>query len=542
MAVHAPVFNRAQQRALQSVVLPAPIGGINGRETLASNNPQNCIYAYNLVPSEYGMRTREGYRDWAVGLETAPGLGLGVRSIVPYVAEGSTEADDRLFAVTNEGLWDVTVFNDTPTLALAFAVQDDSAGYGNSIHYAADSGVIVVFYADSANGLFKYDPIAGTWAAVTDITGVDPLLVAHVTEHKQRLWLTQRDSTDGWYLAPGALSGAAVKFTFGAKFSHGGYLVGLYSWSLDSGAGIDDILVAVSKGGDVLPYQGSDPSTAATWEIIGSFYIGDIPAGRRIASDFGGNLRLLSGMGLTAMSDLIAGVGSTAAAESVSQNIARFLRLDIEQYRDDPGWEVTLYPSEGSLVINTPQRDNGLYIQYIINLSLAGEGWAFWRGVPARVFEPYQNHMMLGTLDNRVLRMDVPVDDVDVVGAGGQPVDFSVLHNFMDMGQPGVFKWGSFIRPNFLALQELALETRFLYDYQNIELPAPGPLAPVTGSLWDLGVWDDAVWSTSTPQPFTNIRGSWGPGRTMAVAMRGSSVSRTTLVSTDVMWFAGSPF
>lgn len=527
---------RGQAPAMQVTTLPAPIGGVDGRFSLASNRPENCTYAYNLVPTEYGLRTREGYREWVIGLG-----GLGVRTLIPSRGVTGSESGDALFVTTNEGIWDVTTPAVPPVSELTFTTQTDAAGWGHYTHYTDDAGNSSIFLADSANGLFEYDISLGTWAQAPGIIGVDVTNIVFVVVHKQRIWLIEKDATHAWYLPIGAKAGTVQRFEFGSKFKHGGELVGLYNWTLDSGSGVDDVLVGVSRAGDVLPYTGSDPSQVYSWELIGSYFIGDVPAGRRVASEFGGELHLLSDYGLVSMSDLLRGVSNTGQAMERTQKVSRFIRDDMDLYAQDRGWEIKFNTNEGVLLVNTPKRIDQ-YLQYRANLAVGdGGAWGFWRGVPGLTFEPWRNRLMIGTEDGRVLRMDTTVDESTIADPVGKPVEFSLLGNFLDFGGPGRFKWGSHARPDFLATQRPSFEAKFVYDFDIAELPQVGAPVDVPQSAWDSSLWDAAVWGADRAVAHSRLFGSWGPGRTMAVAIRGSSVTRTTLASYDVMWHAGGP-
>jgi hypothetical protein len=526
-------FLRGQQRSLQQDVLPAPIGGIDGRYNLASNRPENCVYAYNLVPEEFGLQTREGAREWATNCSV--GGGLGVRTIVPY--RSVSGVDEKLFAVTNEGIWDVTTSSTTPTRIHAFAIIDDTAGWGHYLNFTTDAGETKLFYTDSANGILEYDAILNNWSQPA-ITGPDLSRVAFIVNHKQRIWMVESASTDAWYLDIGAIAGPATKFAFGTKFKHGGELVGVYTWTLDSGAGVDDILVAISRSGDVLPYQGEDPSLAVSWGLIGTFYVGDVPVGRRVADEVGGDLHILSDLGLVAMSDLLKGATGFGQMSSLTSKITRFIRADMTDLRAFRGWEIRHYPNDAALLINTPLRAGGRYLQYRLNTTV--EGWGFWRDVPGLTFEPWDGHLMVGTADNRVLRMDSTRDGGTVADpAGGDPIEFSLLHNFFNLGTPALFKWGETTRPDWISIQEPSYNTQFLYDYRFGEIRCSAPVSQAQAALWDEAIWDVDIWGSSSLTGFNGSRGSWGTGRTLSVALCGSCVERTTLVSTDIMWRTG---
>ena len=86
--------------------------------------PQDCIATFNLMPVELGLRLRKGYREWATGAGTAD-----VRTMLNFKSDSSDPTKDRLWAVTNEGIYDVTTFNTTsPTKDVTFLVATDPAG------------------------------------------------------------------------------------------------------------------------------------------------------------------------------------------------------------------------------------------------------------------------------------------------------------------------------------------------------------------------------------------------------------------------------
>ena len=72
---------------IQSLPVPASVGGINAQDGLMMMPPQDCLYCYNLMPSEYGMRLRKAYRQWATGVNG------DVRTIINYESNSSVVED-----------------------------------------------------------------------------------------------------------------------------------------------------------------------------------------------------------------------------------------------------------------------------------------------------------------------------------------------------------------------------------------------------------------------------------------------------------------
>jgi len=534
MAIHSlqrGQLTRPAPASLQPTSLPAPTRGMNARQNLAEPQPLECVYSFNMEPAEYGMRVRDGYRTYVEGIDN--GNSQGVRTIIPYTGD---EYADKLFCANNEGIWDCTIDGGTPTLKIGFADQTDNAGYGIYTAFTTDAGENLLFYADQANGLYTYTPSTDTWVQTPGITGITISEVYYIVVHKQRIWLAVRNSTVGYYLAPGAIAGAVTPFYFGAKFKHGGSIVALLNWTVDGGNGLDDYLVVVSRAGDVIPYTGDDPSLI-TWQAVGTYFVGQIPTGNKIGSDFGGDLIILSEFGVTAMSDLLNASDARAmAANSVSFKIASLLRSDLVQLRDYQGWELRYAPTQGYLIVATPKRAGFPNLQYV--LIRTTEGWCFWRSVPMQCVDTWQGVTVIGTANDTIEAMDIAVDGADNAGENGTPINFSLLTNFTNGGSPAQFKRGELVRPTFLGSVTPTLRTKILYDFDTSEILPPASAALDGASLWDTGLWDSAIWKSST-QGTPLLRGGFGIGRNLAIALNGYANTALLLVNIDLMWRTG---
>ena len=541
-------FTQPQEQKLQITTLPAPNGGVDARAALGNQELDNSIYSYNVVPNELGMTVRSGYREWCTGLDNGAS-NQGVRTIIVFDGSVTEPSDNRLFAITNEGIWDITTYNAPVFTAAAFPDTTGEAGYGVFCHYTDEAGEDFLFYADSVNGLWEYTASSGVWAASTGIIGPDSTKVAFIMIHKQRLWLVEQDSTVGWYLPIASKNGQATEFFFGAKFTHGGELFALINWSVDGGIGLDDYLVAVSSAGDVIPYQGGDPSIttgADAWNTRGTYFIGKVPQGRRFFSEYSGELYLLSSFGVIAMSDLLRGVDSRDNShKSLTFPISIYLRKALFETSEQLGWEPEFLPSRGLLLINSPRNNTtGKEIQYSMNI--ATEGWGLFRDVPSQVFAEWDNRIFFGTLDNRVCIMDTPRDDVLIDQndplADGKPILFSLLSAYSDAGAPGRFKRGQMVRADFISELDIAFRSKILYDYEIGE-----KFYPITGlpeesvGAWDIGVWETSVWGAGEPINKNKLQGTSGMGRMLAIAIQGEAVDTARLLSFDVMWLDGGP-
>ena len=404
-------YGRATPPTVQPYTFPASVGGVNAVDSLMMMPPQDCIYAYNLMPSEYGQRLRKGYREWATGCIEDPqrAENVDVRTIIPFESNIQDAANDRLFAVTAEGIWDVTLFNTIAPnqevdLADGWAQTSDPAGYGVWCEFTGDAAGDglrghYLFYADGLNGIWQYEEALDAWSRPpsgvaatdwffideTDTTVAFPVdNVAFVMVHKLRIWVILENEDDAWYLPVASVTGELKRFTFGSKMPHGGNLVGLWNWTVDGGNGVDDMLVAISRGGDVMVYQGEDPeitpeaTQANPWTSRGAWFVGEVPNSRRIVADYGPDLYVLSTYGVTSLNDLLRGAPLTG--QTPSKKVNRFLRRDVENGKDSSAWQLVVHPGDGFLQIVTPKPAQTPYVQYNQNLQTAA--WGFWESVP----------------------------------------------------------------------------------------------------------------------------------------------------------------
>jgi hypothetical protein len=254
---------------------------------------------------------------------------------------------------------------------------------------------------------------------------------------------------------------------------------------------------------------------------------------------------LLSAYGLNSMTDLLQGTeGKDVNALTITQNIASLVRADMVTQRLERNWQVKYLPAIGSIAIIEPQKEDGFFQQYVMHTITTG--WGIWRDAPINCLDEWGGFVYFGTLDGRVMKMNVDVDEVKITPdpenpINGTPIDFSILTTFQDFGEPALFKRGKYIRPQFVAQVEPKTTTRFRYDYKLDELTNLNSEILSLGSTWDVNDWDQAIWAGQQPIGFDQIVGGWGMGRNVAVAMRGNSTTRTTLVSWDVMWDSGAP-
>jgi len=518
-------LGRAVKPTAEIVTVPASVGGVNALDALIAMPPQDCIYTYNIMPSEDGLRLRRGYAEWATGVGTTH---TEVRSILPF--EGKSVSNDKLFAVTADGIYDITSSGDTGATAPveAFSNNGNDAGYMVWTEMTLDTAVQVMFAACPENGLRMWTEGVG-WTTPS-FTGPTVANIAYAAVHKQRLWTVEKGSADAWYSPIDSIAGAMTKFTFGAKFTYGGALMGLWSWTIDGGAGVDDFLVAISRGGDVLVFQGSDPSLA-DFALVGSWFIGEVPDSRKIVSQYGGEMYILSTFGVTSLRDLLQGVSADSAKASASAKINRALREQVVSKKSTYGWSIQNYPADGFLQVIEPYTVATAALQY--NQNLLTKAWGYWESVPAKCADTWADKYFIGSSDGKVFQYTGTLDNT-TLSAAGEAIPFRTLTSFQAQGNHGTNTAVGLIRVLSTAAGQSTYNLKAVYDYNIYDTAGyPASATSAGGSLWDAAKWDAGVWDAPIAGEHV-LQGGNDMGRVVAIAMRGESKSRMTVLGWDV--------
>ena len=551
--------------------LAAPLGGLNTIDGLSLMPPTDCVRLNNLLPTRYGLEVRPGTQNYAtlIGGNTM----TEVRSVMPFtdVSRDLTLSRNRLFAVTDQGIYDVTngptnpplmdIYNaasPATVLSNGWGVKGGKAGWVSFVNFstAAEAGGSHYLVAcDLINGYHYYDPDGGgpgigRWYKVQqgnsgagNIEGVDPTTLVQVCAWKGRLLFAQADNSRGWYLTPGTITGTGaakpVAIDFGSRFVAGGFLKMITTWTVDGGASIDDYLVVLGSGGDVVIWDGISPADA-NFQIKGQWFLGEFPRGRRVADTFGGDLLILSANGIIPLSQLVQGLQDTNEAYT-TRKVQGLVRDRVRLQGREFGWSVTFHPSYSNIVVNMPYNaETKRYDQLVFNTTQ--QAWMAQTGIPSLSWCPWQGNEYIGTNDGRVLHWIGSVDTVPTSEGASTyedaPINFYLLTSFQDMGAAARWKRIQFVRPIFVAPQLPLYQATARYDFDT-EIPYTGS-SPVVdpGAKWDVALWDQAEWGAGlvTTQPTIGARGI---GRFVAIALAGYADHPCSLVGFDVIGDTG---
>lgn len=471
------MWAKKKQRSANIVTVPAPTKGINDYDSIANMDPTFALDMLNMFPAARALVVRNGYKEWTTGFTKV------VRTLMTY---GAFSGGDKLFGVTDDG-----VYNITTTGVLGVLDKALTNGFTDYVNFANVAGNFLISVNGTDLGVY-YD--GATWTDMsTTVQTTDNCSVVHVYNH--RLWFAEKESMTAWYLPVDAISGAMAPFYLGGVFSRGGFLQNIFTWSLDSGDGLDDILIFQSSNGEIVGYAGSDPSTAATFTLQASYFVGP-PLGQRSTDDFGGDVAMLVTEGIVPISKVVGGTQAISRDEdTLTKNISRTFSEALIPRGYDPGWEILNIPAMQSLIVNFPTTGGLPAVQVVMN-TLTG-AWTRY-DLPARTMCQFNNTLYFSDENGRVLFIDtnINLDNVSLDESFGQFITSGFQTAWNYFGLTGTNKVYSLIRPLFIGqfYPNISLAVAVDYEPSDIDsLTSPGS-GPALADLWDAGTWDSTMW------------------------------------------------
>lgn len=498
----------------QVISLPAPVGGLNGKDAIANMPPTDAWKLENWFPLPSAVSLRNGSETWCSNI-TGP-----IESLMCY--NGSTES--KLFAACGAAIYDVTTKGNTG----AAVVTGLTSARWQHCNFGNPAGQWLVM----CNGSDHTKTYNGTAWADSTITGIDDKLLIHPNVFKNRLYFVEKDSFSFWYLAVNAIGGAATEFDLSSLFRLGGYLVASTSWSVDSsGGGINDYLCFISSQGECVMYLGSDPSSASAWSIAGQFRLGH-PIGRRCFQKVGSDVVVVSADGLYPLSRALV-TDRSQTQDAVTNKITNLINADVQSYGANFGWQPILYPIGNKILLNVPQLENQVSYQYVMN-TVTG-AWCKFTGWNANCFELMGDSLYYAGL-NKVVHCDYGTTDegASIAADGGQAFNY--------FGQSGVQKRFSAARPIIQSNANISPSLIINIDFDDTAPQNVISFSNTSFSPWDISPWDVSPWSSSN-----QVRHDWqsvygigfcGSPR-LAVSAKNSVVNWQ---STDIVFEPGGTF
>ncbi|WP_448206491.1 hypothetical protein [Azospirillum sp. sgz302134] len=503
---------RSKGPAAVGASIPAPVGGWNTRDGLAAMKPSDAVTLDNWFPDATQVSLRRGYVPWVTGIPAA----------VETLMEWGGASARKLFAAADAAIYDVTA---SGTVGAA-VVSGVTSPRWQWVNFATPGGQFLC----AVNGQDMPRCFDGTTWTTPGITGATASKFVSVMSHMARLWFVEKDSLRVWYLPPNSIAGPASSLDLGPLCRLGGQIVACGSWTHDGGAGADDTAVFVTDRGEVVIYRGTDPSSAATWGLVGVFRI-DTPVGRRCLVPQGSELLVLTSGGLMPISAILPYPRAAQRKGALTDKIGPAFSAAAQSYGSSFGWQLQEYPRGNWLVVNVPVRERVEQQQYVAN-TITG-AWCRFTGMNAGCWGLLQDDLFFGGNNGTVYKADTGNSD------DGSVITADLKTAFTYFGTPGQLKRFTMVRPLLTSDGEPQPSLALNVDFGD-EAPANVLTATAApGGLWDESDWDETDWAADR-----TLRRDWyavdGLGYAAAVRMRvATSGMDVSVAAFDVLMMKG---
>lgn len=500
----------------KSVSLPAPTGGWNARDSLAEMGATDAVTLTNFFPATTELYVRNGYSVWATGLPSQ------VETLMDY--ESGTAS--KLFAISGAAIYDVTSGG-----AVGAAVVSGLSNARWQYCNITTSGGSYLYCANGIDAPRLYD--GATWTAITGvsvpaITAVTTTTLTSPIVFKNRVYFIQANTLKTWYLPTSAVGGAAAAVDVSAVAQMGGYIVAHATWTIDAGTGVDDFYVMVTSMGEVIVYQGTDPSSSTTWALKGVWRLGT-PVGSRCLYKYAGDVLYISQDGLVPLSGALQS-SRVNPRVALTDKIQFAVSEAVSLYGSTFGWQVLYFAKENQLWLNVPVSA-GSQQQYVMNA--VTKSWANYTGWAANCWEIFGNNPYFGGNTVVCKAWDTNADNATNINAFG-------LQAFSHLGAPSRLKRFTMMRPVLRVTGTPAIYGNINLDFETSQSTSPLSYTGSTYSAWDTGLWDTALWG-GTLAILQNWQGVNGVGYYAAPQLNLASKNIDVhWVATDVLFEYGS--
>jgi len=326
----------------------------------------------------------------------------------------------------------------------------------------------------------------------TNTTNVDGTLLIDVLRFKGRAFYVEKASQRVWYAAAGSFQGMLTKLDLSTLTQLGGTLIQVISSTRDSGDGVDDYIYFVFSSGEVLAYQGDDPSNVNRWSLIGLYHMG-APLGRRAHARFASTEIVLTKDGFQTLDEAIQNA-RVELVDSFGGKIFRACKSAAQQFSANFGWQALYYPRGNFFIANIPLgADN--FQQYIKNTNTGM--WCRFLGWNARCFAVWQDRLYFGTNDGLIKLADVQQTDGlrQAYSDDGTPITYNALTAYQKFGSPGLKTHITSAKITANMFDGSAISLNAFADYRTRNLPPLAIPNEVTQGQWDQSPWNTDAWA-----------------------------------------------
>jgi hypothetical protein len=471
----AEIKTRPLAQRSMSTSLPAPIGGLNARDSVANMETTDAVALENWFPKTTSVDIRGGYQSWNTFTGVCQSIlvysGVSQTKIFPCVKNGSTFS---IYSSTSSGALTVPVVGGAGATVEALT--------GTRFDYI-NCGTTGGQFLTVVNGLdvpLQYD--GTTWIASV-MTGGTPATYFTVAMFARRRWYGVKDSMTVYYSSVDTITGANTALPLGALFKLGGSLSSIITVT-DASNTLTDYIGFLSTEGEVVAFAGTDPSSASTWTQAAHFRIGrPVIKGNRAWQKWGSDALVLCADGVYPIRKAI-NADSFSGGLAVSDKIRNLINRDLAIHGARYGWQVMVHPTGSKLIVNVPTSEDISSYQYVMNTETGA--WTKYTGWTAFCFEVARDTLYFGGSGVMVKADTTANDGTAIITAVGQ----QAYNYFNSRGQ---LKHMRMLRPILASDGVFEIAIGVDTDYKNNANLVYREISGGGGDPWG-GIWD-VVWS-----------------------------------------------
>jgi len=503
---------------VKSASIPAPLGGLNSRDSLDAMPQTDAIVMSNWFPTVEKITTREGYSSFCTGIGTGD---------VETLVEHNAGANRQLLAVGSNG----TLYQIDSGTAVS-----KKTGLSNGRFQTTEFNGNTLF-VNGADTPFAWNGSSASDLSITlsDGSTVSELKGVHV--YKNRVYYFRGTDQNFYYSASvDTFQGNFTKFPLGLVGTFGGNLIQVGTVTIDGGEGTDDLIAFVMSSGEVLVYSGSNPSSATDFALVGTFRIAEPVNEPRGIAKLGGDLIVMTKAGYLPLSLVIRYDLIGNQAQALSEKIRGTVINQVKLTGSSTGWQIHLSADGSKLYFNYPTGDaTDPYNQHVFNPIT--KAWAIFQDIPANVWANYDGDTYFGTAGGKVYKVGGTADLTSAIEA-----DISFAYNYF--GDRASIKRFSSVAPMLEAVGNINFDFGVAIDQQ-----PPSGLNLSSGSFesdiatWDLATWDVDVWGDTTGAGIVQKRKVVGRlGRSASLRIKvSSSTQAISILSSNFNFIPGGP-
>ncbi len=488
--------------------LPAPVGGLNVRDSFDLMAPTDAIVMDNYLPLDTKVALRRGYQTY---VETK----YPVKTLIEYKKPG----DNRFIAIAGGEAWNITSIDGVSKYDREFNESRlRYCQFKDRLFLVNGYDLPQTFYVDDSGKDHFED------AALTG-EGLQLQRLISCTVAKQRLWFVERGTQKVWYSENvGEIQGKLLSFDISAQTRFGGELIAVANWTQDGGQGIDDLTVFLTSEGEVLIYAGYDPNDANNWELKGSYRISK-PIGYDCIMQYQGDIVIISEDGYVPLSKALPLEQANASQIAFSDKIRGLVLERTKNNKDKEGWQGIIYGRGGYAIFNVPVSQQ--FEQHVINVNTGA--WCRFTNIRAFCWGLFQGRAYFGS-DEGVFLFDEGYSDNKVHILG------EIQQAYSNLGNDGLKKI-QLLNPRTRSSTKYALVIYTNMDFEERKVAYRENLGSYGMTKWNVAKWSSLAnpigtkWATLKGK----IRSQWIANA--ATGFKASLVFKTKTRGNLIEWY-----